>query len=157
MSMAAGLVRFSRAQTLRALGVTPLRLCTRTATAASVAVGETAAAQSNADEVRIAPIDNGRIAMAPSHEELNNPTLAALYTRIGEAISSLGLQCVRIADAEADAGVRVLVFGDRALPSSIDGSRVVRVDPLSVLHADRERKRALWTMLRTLLRKPGSA
>jgi hypothetical protein len=132
---------FSRADLLRALGVTPLRLRPRPWTQAAAPPAEPQAA-----------IDK-RLALAPRAGDMDAPALAALYTKIGEAITSLGLQCVRIADAEADPRVRVLAFGDPPLPPAIDAGRVLRVDALAVLHADRGRKRALWDRLQELVQE----
>ena len=129
----------SRIDTLRALGVNPLRLRTR-----DVAPQPPIAA--------IAAFDK-RVALLRAQEEIEQPALAMLYTKITEAISTLGLQCVRIADAEADPRVRVLAFGDPPLPPAIDAGRVLRVDALAVLHADRGRKRALWDRLQELVQE----
>ncbi len=126
----------SRIDTLRALGVNPLRLRTR-----DVAPQPPIAA--------IAAFDK-RVALLRAQEEIEQPALAMLYTKITEAISTLGLQCVRMADAENDARVRVLVFGEVPLPPAIGIERVVRVDTLTVLQADRARKRALWDSLQRL-------
>jgi len=131
-------VALSRTETLRALGVMPLRLRT-------CETGENpAVAAMECDK---------RIALLRAQEEIEQAPLAMLYTKITEAISSLGLQCVRIADAEADPRVRVVAFGDAPLPPAIDAGRVLRVDALAVLHADRGRKRALWDRLRKLVRE----
>ena len=144
-------VTLDRPQLLRALGVQPLRLRTRAAPPAMAAAvrEQPATPPADAQPCKL-------VALAPLREEMEQPALAALYTKIGEAISSLGLQCVRIADAQADAGVRVLAFGDAALPGDIAQSRVLRTDPLAVLHADRERKRELWNTLRQLARGAGA-
>lgn len=133
----------SRIDTLRALGVVPLRL--RTSDPDEKAAAATATATES----------DKRIALLRAQEEIEQAPLAMLYTKITEAISSLGLQCVRMADAEADPRVRVLAFGDPPLPPAIDPGRVLRVDALAVLHADRERKRALWDRLQQLVQERG--
>ena len=130
-------VALSRVDTLRALGVMPLRLRT-------CELGSPAPASVGCDK---------RIALLRAQEEIEQAPLAMLYTKITEAISTLGLQCVRIADAEADPRVRVLAFGDPPLPPAIDAGRVLRVDALAVLHADRGRKRALWDRLQELVQE----
>jgi hypothetical protein len=135
----------SRIDTLRALGVAPLRLRT--------AAGEKA--ESAPAGGPPPPGFDKRIALLRAQEEIEQAPLAMLYTRITEAISSLGLQCVRIADAEADPRVRVLAFGDASLPPAIDAGRALRVDALAVLHADRTRKRALWDRLQKLAEERG--
>lgn len=143
MSAMTSATMLSRTQTLRALGVMPLRLRTRSNVAVAI--------ESFGDESAPSPTSWSRcIALAPMHPELNQHALSALYTKISEAIASLGLQCVRIADAERDAGVRVLAFGDVVVPATIDARRVLRADALSVLHTDRDRKRALWVLLQSL-------
>ncbi|MGH8213814.1 MAG: hypothetical protein ACREPP_11365 [Rhodanobacteraceae bacterium] len=131
-------VALSRAETLRALGVMPLRLRT---------------CEPGESHAEAATQFDKRIALLRAQEEIDQPVLAMLYTKITEAISSLGLQCVRMADAEADPRVRVLVFGGAPLPSSIDAGRALRVDALVVLQTDRARKRALWDRLQRLVQK----
>jgi DNA polymerase III psi subunit len=128
----------SRLDTLRALGVMPLRL---------------RACETNENSAVATVECDKRIALLRSQEEIEQAPLAMLYTKITEAISTLGLQCVRIADAEADPRVRVLAFGDAPLPPAIDAGRVLRVDALAVLHADRGRKRALWDRLQELVQE----
>jgi len=132
-------VALSRIDVLRALGVTPLRLRTRSAIAKTASVSHTAAIAFDK-----------RIALLRAQAEIEQPVLAMLYIRITEAISTLGLQCVRMTDAESDPRVRVLVFGEVPLPPAIGIERVVRVDTLTVLQADRTRKRALWDELQRL-------
>lgn len=144
----------SRAQVLRALGVMPLRLRVRSeefieaiaspkanGAAAPVAV---AAPSSTLDK---------RCALQRLQSEIEQPALANLYTKITEAISALGLQCVRMTDAERDPHVRVLAFGGVVLPASIDPARVLRVDTLATLESDRGRKRAFWQLLQKLARE----
>ena len=133
-------VVLSRIETLRALGVTPLRLRARDL--------EMAAAPQ--PQIAASVMFDKSIALLRAQEEIEQPALAMLYTRITEAISTLGLQCVRMTDAESDPRVRVLVFGEVPLPPVIGPERVVRVDTLTVLQADRASKRALWDELQRL-------
>ena len=98
-------------------------------------------------------VPDKRIALLRAQSEVEQPALATLYTRITEAISALGLQCVRQADAENDPRVRVLVFGDVTLPSAIEDSRALRVEALAVLDSDRNRKRALWQLMQKIARE----
>lgn len=139
-------------QRLRALGVMPLRLRARSASAAgpSLASSGATALRESPPQVSARGIYDRRIALLRSREEIEQPALAALYTKISEAVSALGLQCVRVADAQNDRRVRVLAFGDIALPERIDVTCVLRVDSLSVLSADRARKRVLWNVLQGL-------
>lgn len=139
-------------QVLQALGVMPLRLRARTASVGQVAPAAVAIPSKTASPQAIT---DKRIALARSQSEIEQPTLAALYTKITEAISALGLQCVRIADAEADPHVRVLAFGEVPLPATIAPERVSRVDALSTLNIDRVRKRALWELMQRLARESG--
>ncbi len=132
-------IALSRIELLRALGMNPLRLRARSAKAEA--------------GPRIA--FDKRIALLRAQQEVDQPALSMLYTKITEAISTLGLQCVRIADAEADSHVRVLAFGEAPLPPAIGIERVLRVDALAVLNADRTRKRALWDLLQRLAQENG--
>lgn len=145
------LTPFPRAQVLEALGVTPLKLRARAAKSKAPAVSELTAIVAKAPEV-----PGRRIALLRSQAEINQPALATLYTKITEAISALGLQCVRQADAEADPRVRVLAFGEVELPAGIETRRVLRVDALDVLNTDRARKRALWELMQRLAREAGA-
>jgi hypothetical protein len=142
----------SRTQVLEALGVTPLRLRARPAKTEAL----TASSPAPSAEMPKAMPDK-RIALLRSQAEINQPALAALYTKITEAISALGLQCVRQADAENDPRVRVLAFGDVTLPAGIEAGRVLRVDALSTLDSDRARKRALWELMQKLAREAGAS
>lgn len=146
--MEATFAGLSRNAMLRALGVTPLRL------RIAEPVRESGPSIDATDAVPTTGMDAGRfdrrIALAPLREETDLPELSALYAKIGEAVASLGLQCVRLADAETDPRVRVLAFGEVALPPRIVAERVLRVDALAVLHADRARKRSLWDTLQRL-------
>ncbi|HEX6613387.1 MAG TPA: hypothetical protein VF022_05935 [Rhodanobacteraceae bacterium] len=142
----------SRNQVLKALGVTPLRVRAAVAQQAIVEKGVSAAlAPRVAAQTQAVP--DKRIALLRTQAEIEQPALAALYTKITEAISAKGLQCVRQADAENDPRVRVLAFGDVVLPESIASSRVLRVDALAALDADRTRKRALWDLIQKIARE----
>ncbi|HJU07987.1 MAG TPA: hypothetical protein VJ727_05845 [Rhodanobacteraceae bacterium] len=132
-------IALSRIDVLRALSVTPLRLRARSAIAETASMSQT-----------VPVAFDKRVALLRSQEEIEQPVLAMLYTKITEAISTLGLQCVRMTDAENDPRVRVLVFGEVPLPPAIGAERAARVDALAVLHADRARKRALWDALQRL-------
>jgi hypothetical protein len=46
-----------------------------------------------------------------------------------------------------------MVFGAAPLPAGVPPVRVLRADPLGVLHADRERKRLLWEQMLALGRR----
>ena len=126
---------------LRALGMTPLRLREAAPRTPVTAVVQSAAVA--VDSVRC-------LALSPMPDEMAAPELSALYAKITEAVSQLGLQCVRVEDALLDARTRVLVFGAATVPESIDPARVLRADSLRTLHTDRARKRALWDLLQTL-------
>lgn len=145
----------SRVQILQALGVTPLRLRARAAPAEpAVAPEALPGAPASLPAVAQAPaVPDNRIALLRTQPEIEQPALVALYTRITEAISAKGLQCVRQADAENDPRVRVLAFGDVVLPPGIEPARVLRVDALAVLESDRGRKRALWDLIQKIARE----
>lgn len=146
----------SRSQVLQALGVTPLRLRARVAVAEQTSVSKSLPPAPVPQLVTAqAAVPDKRIALLRAQSEIEQPALAALYTKITEAISAKGLQCVRQADAENDPRVRVLAFGDVALPDSIAFSRVLRVDALAVLESDRGSKRALWDLIQKLAREAG--
>lgn len=150
--MSAGTASISRARVLRALGAMPMRLRARTG------IEETTSVSKPAATVVPAPVTpDRRIALLRSQAEINQPALATLYTKITEAISALGLQCVRQADAENDPRVRVLAFGEVQLPAGIEAARVLRVDALATLEADRARKRGLWELMQRLAREAGAA
>ena len=156
--MAAGMATISRTQVLQALGVKPLRLRTR-ASLAEPAVALKAMSGAPALQPAVAQasvVPDNRIALLRSQGEIDQPALAALFTKITEAISALGLQCVRQADAANDPRVRVLAFGEVPLPPTIESARVLRVDSLSILGSDRARKRALWELMQKLAREAGA-
>lgn len=151
----------SRERYLRALGVEPLHL-RRPATAGTIepaapavvaeipvvplpaVVDETATASAPA-ATRIR-----RLALQPDTAELADPVLGAMYTALSAAVVKAGLQSVRVCDVAADPTAAVLVFGTAPLPADVPVVRVLRTDPLRVLHADRERKRLLWERMQAL-------
>jgi hypothetical protein len=52
-----------------------------------------------------------------------------------------------------DPAAAVMVFGAAPLPEGVPAVRILRADPLAVLHADRERKRLLWEQMLALGRR----
>ena len=68
----------------------------------------------------------------------------------GHRLGKAGLQRVRVCDVAEDPTAAVMVFGAAPLPEGVPMLRVLRADPLRVLHADRERKRLLWERMQTL-------
>lgn len=146
-----------RSQRLRALGIEPLRLREAAATVADVVeipvdvaavatpAPPMAVAESNRQGVR-------RLALQPDPAELENPAIATMYAALTEAVGKAGLQRVRVCDVAGDPEALVMVFGNAPLPDGVPAMRVVRVDPLSVLLADRERKRMLWERMQALAR-----
>jgi hypothetical protein len=96
-----------------------------------------------------------RLALQPDPAELADPVIRNMYTALTEAVSKAGLQRVRVCDVAEDATAAVMVFGAAPLPEGVPMVRVLRVDPLRVLHADRERKRLLWEQMQALGRGNG--
>jgi hypothetical protein len=96
-----------------------------------------------------------RLALQPDQAELDDPALRKMYEALTEAVDKAGLQCVRVCEVADDPGAAVMVFGAAALPEGVPPVRVLRVDPLSVLHGDRERKRRLWEKMQALGRGGG--
>lgn len=139
-----------RARRLRALDVEPLRVLLRVpapqaetrpaAVQVPVAAPEPAAA--------LAAIN--RLALQPDQAELGDPALRTMYAALTEAVGKAGLQRVRVCDVADDPSAAVMVFGAAPLPENVPLLRVLRADPLSVLHADHERKRLLWERLLAL-------
>lgn len=143
---------------LRALGVAPLYL-----RRSVVAVAETQAARPQVAPAEVAaPVASPapaasevalricRLALLPDTAELADPALSAMYAALSAAVGKAGLQSVRPCDVEADPSAAVMVFGAAPLPADVPAVRVLRADPLRVLHADRERKRQLWERLQAL-------
>lgn len=142
-----------RARRLRALDVEPLRVVLR-ATAPQGPEAETwpAAVQVPvaAPEPAAALAAINRLALQPDQAELGDPALRTMYAALTEAVGKAGLQRVRVCDVADDPSAAVMVFGAAPLPENVPLLRVLRADPLSVLHADHERKRLLWERLLAL-------
>jgi len=145
-----------RERRLRALGVQPLRLRRQSSANAIASVTPAAIALS---AVRATPpvppamppkTVIRRLALQPDPAELRDPALNKMYVALTEAVSKAGLQSVRVCDVAQDPAAAVMVFGAAPLPEGVPMLRVLRVDPLSVLHADRERKRLLWERMQSL-------
>lgn len=138
-----------RVRRLRALDVEPLRVVSRAtgpqAEARPVAVPVPVAAPESAAAAAI-----NRLALQPDQAELGDPALRTMYAALTEAVGKAGLQRVRVCDVADDASAAVMVFGAAPLPEGVPLLRVLRADPLSVLHADHERKRLLWERLLVL-------
>lgn len=135
-----------RERRLRALGVEPLQWRARPAV---VAAAEPPVAPVAVEAV--APAGGiRRLALQPDRTALQDPAVHAMYTALTAAVSKAGLQNVRVCDVADDATAAVMVFGDAPLPEGVPAVRILRADPLAVLHADRERKRLLWEQLQAL-------
>jgi len=91
-----------------------------------------------------------RLALQPDPAELDDPVIRSMYAALTEAVGKAGLQRVRVCDVAEDPTAAVMVFGAAPLPEGVPVLRVLRADPLRVLHADRERKRMLWERMRAL-------
>jgi hypothetical protein len=152
-----------RTRRLQALGVAPLRLRAATVThAAGDEVRQLAEAQpAVVAPARPAPSPPAiaepppvarirRLALLADPAERRDPAIDRMYTALTEAVSKAGLQPVRLCDVAEDATAAVLAFGAVALPEGIPLVRVLRTDPLAVLHAERDRKRQLWERLQAL-------
>ena len=141
-----------RTRRLRALDVEPLRVVSRTA-AASLPAAEVQAEPPPAI-VATAPVETPagirRLALQPDQAELGDPAVRKMYTALTEAVGKAGLERVRVCDVADDPSAAVMVFGAAPLPEGVPLLRVLRADPLSVLHADHERKRLLWERLLAL-------
>lgn len=143
---------------LRALGVEPLRLRQTPVTpvvAAAVPPQRTspevpAAVAASAPAAAEVATRICRLALLPDTAELADPALNAMYSALSAAVSKAGLQSVRPCDVAADPSAAVMVFGTASLPADVPAVRVLRADPLRVLHTDRERKRRLWEQLQAL-------
>ena len=146
---------------LRALGVQPLRL---RRPAQAMAASEPARTAGDAPALRDLPpapaampgtTSIRRLALKPDPAELRDPEIGKMYAALTEAVCKAGLQSVRPCDVADDPAAAVMVFGAAPLPEGVPMLRVLRVDPLSVLHANRERKRQLWEQLQSLGRGAG--
>lgn len=144
---------------LAALGIERLRLRVRVRGAAprpapspatlAVAVAAPAAA------IVAAEVTSGirHLALSVDTGELADPVLREMYAALTKAVGQVGLQCVRVCDVAADPAAVVMVFGTAPVPVDVPALRVLRVDPLAVLHADRARKRVFWDRLQRLGRE----
>lgn len=134
-----------RERRLHALGVEPLRL--------RGAVADVAQPVATPESVPVAAPSKTsirRLALQPDPAELDKPTIRNMYAALTEAVGKAGLQRVRVCDVADDPTAAVMVFGAAPLPEGVPMLRVLRVDPLSVLHTDRERKRLLWEQMQAL-------
>ena len=153
-----------RARHLRALGIEPLRLRRAVAEIADVVAAAPIPATC-VDAVPPAPAVAPppfrstpavrKLALHPDNAELADPAIRTMYTALTEAVGKAGLQRVRVCDVADDAEALVMVFGAAPLPEGVPAVRVLRVDPLKVLLADRERKRLLWEQMLALGREAG--
>ena len=144
-----------RDRRLRALGVQALRLRKPMPVAAAEPAEHRASGELVADVAppvqvvaTIAAIR--RLALQPDPAELDDPVIRSMYAALTEAVGKAGLQRVRVCDVAEDPTAAVMVFGAAPLPEGVPVLRVLRADPLRVLHADRERKRMLWERMRAL-------
>lgn len=140
-----------RERRLRALGIEPLRLRVALPDAAPQSVAKLGAAPAPVPEKN----SIRRLALQPDPAELRDPAIHKMYMALTEAVPKAGLQSVRPCDVADDPGAAVMVFGAAPLPEGVPMLRVLRVDPLGVLHADRERKRLLWERMQALGRGNG--
>lgn len=137
-----------RERRLRALGVEPLRLRRDDADAAGAAASADEAAPAEVQPIaRVAIL---RLALHPDPVELRDPAVNRMYAALTEAVGKAGLQAVRVCDVASDPTAAVMVFGAAPLPEGVPAVRVLRADPLAVLHVDRERKRLLWEQMLAL-------
>jgi hypothetical protein len=150
-----------RERRLRALDVQPLRL-RRPAPAAVAMPGDARVpVEGMPDVVQPAPVATApnairRLALQPDQAELDDPVIRSMYAALTEAVGKAGLQRVRVCDVAEDPTAAVMVFGAAPLPEGVPMLRVLRADPLRVLHADRERKRQLWERMQSLGRSAGT-
>lgn len=155
-----------RERRLRALGVVPLRLRVRGTTPpglmpvrlqsvpdAPAAAGQPESLPSAAPVQPSPPPAIRRLALQPDLAALDDPAIARMYASLTEAVGKAGLQCVRPCDVAEDPTAAAMVFGDATAPAGVPGERVLRVDPLAVLHADRARKRKLWERMQAIGRE----
>ncbi len=143
-----------RDRRLRALGVQPLRLRRPVSAAVAAPVeirvaGEVVAGVAPPPAVA-AQTAIRRLALQPDPAELDDPAIRSMYAALTEAVGKAGLQRVRVCDVAQDSTAAVMVFGAAPLPEGVPMLRVLRADPLRVLHADRERKRLLWERMQAL-------
>lgn len=150
-----------RDRRLRALGVMPLRWRgsagdgAAPSTAADTALPPGASAvparggKAPAGPAGGPPAAIRRLALQPD-EGLGDPSVRHMYTALTDAVGKAGLQPVRACDVAGDPTAAVLVFGAATVPAGVPEARVLRADPLAVLHADRTRKRLLWERMQAL-------
>ncbi len=137
-----------RDRRLRALGAEPWRL--RSPDTSATLAAPPAVEWRSPDEATAVPHSIRRLALQPDRAELRDPAINKMYTALTEAVAKAGLQPVRVCDVADDASAAVMVFGVAPLPAGVPPVRILRADPLAVLHADRERKRLLWERLQAL-------
>lgn len=140
---------------LRALGITPLRL--RDAPRGDGQRKQTPSYASGESGPAAMPVPPGRIcrlALLADAGERRDPAIDRMYTALTEAVAKAGLQSVRVCDVTDDPTAALMVFGTVSPPPGVPADRVLHVDALSALHADRERKRALWERMQALGRGP---
>lgn len=136
-----------RARRLRALGAEPWRL--RSRVPAPVPAAPIGREPQRAEPAPVA-CRIRRLALQPDSSELRDPAIHKMYVALTEAVAKAGLQPVRVCDVADDPGAALMVFGAAPLPEGVPAVRVLRADPLAVLHADRDRKRALWERMQAL-------
>lgn len=142
-----------RERRLRALGVEPWRLRRDEGVKTTVALPAVGATPVDVHPVLSAAIR--RLALQPDPAELRDPAVNRMYVALTEAVGKAGLQAVRVCDVADDPTAAVMVFGAAPLPEGVPAVRILRADPLALLHADRERKRLLWERMQTLGRAGG--
>lgn len=146
-----------RNRRLRALDVEPLRRVRRAAVPVAEAqlepqppVAASAASAEPLPPAAAAPAGIRRLALQPDQAELADPAIRQMYAALTEAVGKTGLQRVRVCDVAGDTSAAVMVFGAAPLPDGVPLLRVLRADPLRVLHTDHARKRLLWEQLQAL-------
>lgn len=141
-----------REHRLRALGVEPLRVRHRdlVAVVEPCAAALPAANHAPPADAAAVPVDIRRLALHPDPDERRDPAIDKMYMALTEAVTKAGLQPVRVCDVAGDSSAAVIVFGAMAAPEGVPAARVLHVDSLGVLHADRERKRHLWELMLAL-------
>lgn len=139
-----------RERRLCALDVAPLRLRRRTVGNVDARPIVEVQAPATTPTAVAAPARIARLALHADPAERRDPAIDKMYVALSEAIGKAGLQPVRPCDVADDPTAAVMVFGNAAIPAGVPAVRVLRVDPLTVLHADRERKRQLWERMRAL-------
>jgi hypothetical protein len=140
-----------RERQLRALGVEPWRMRSRAADpAAAISAAASPAMRAPPVEAATVPRAIRRLALQPDPAELADPAINKMYQALTEAVAKAGLQPVRVCDVAGDPDAAVMVLGAAPLPEGVPLARILRAEPLTMLHGDRERKRALWERMRAL-------